>query len=211
MKVLLLNLRLLDKIDQGTAANLLKLALIRFHDALPDSMVEETRRIVQEAVEILPVGFSAPLQDKGGLAARLEHGLQAARLCQYHGPGLGPQRQACRPQRGTKITIERRATSRLGEMKTADAMLWPRPFGHSAETGSRRDLIGNCANDPPPRNPATNHAQTGSLPSGRIAVLNARRRLVRPGHLVRRERRKGIGHHDDGRALALVAGKHLLR
>ncbi len=70
----------MNTIIQGTAADLLKLALIRLHNALsddvrmllpvhdsvllsvPDSMAEETCRIVREAMETLPAGFPVPLK-----------------------------------------------------------------------------------------------------------------------------------------------------
>ena len=69
-----------NTIVQGSAADLMKLALIRLHDALPadvrmllcvhDSVLfdlpaarfEETRRIVVEAMEAVPEGFSIPLK-----------------------------------------------------------------------------------------------------------------------------------------------------
>ena len=68
-----------NTIVQGSAADLMKMALVRLHDALPgdvrmllrvhDSVllevpagvVEETRRIVHNAMETLPDGFSVPL------------------------------------------------------------------------------------------------------------------------------------------------------
>ena len=70
----------MNTIIQGTAADLMKLALIRLHDALPDDvqmllpvhdsvllevpegLVEETRRIVSTAMESRPHGFSVPLK-----------------------------------------------------------------------------------------------------------------------------------------------------
>ena len=69
-----------NTIVQGSAADLMKLALVRLHDALPadvhmllpvhDSIllsvpaarVEETQRIVVEAMEAVPAGFSVPLK-----------------------------------------------------------------------------------------------------------------------------------------------------
>jgi DNA polymerase-1 len=69
-----------NTIVQGTAADLLKIALIRLNDALPDGvrmllrvhdsvllelpegLVEETRRIVIEAMEDVPAGFTVPLK-----------------------------------------------------------------------------------------------------------------------------------------------------
>jgi DNA polymerase I-like protein with 3'-5' exonuclease and polymerase domains len=69
-----------NTIVQGTAADLMKLALIRLNDALPDgvkmllpvhdsmlleapeSLVEETRRIVVESMESTPADFSVPLR-----------------------------------------------------------------------------------------------------------------------------------------------------
>ncbi|MEI8373464.1 MAG: DNA polymerase A family protein [Planctomycetota bacterium] len=69
-----------NTIVQGTAADLLKLALIRLHNTLPEDvrmllpvhdsvllevpteLVEETQRIVTEAMEALPPGFSVPLK-----------------------------------------------------------------------------------------------------------------------------------------------------
>ena len=65
---------------QGTAADLLKLALIRLHDTLPDAvrmllpvhdsvllevptpLVEQTSQIVREAMESTPAGFAVPLK-----------------------------------------------------------------------------------------------------------------------------------------------------
>ncbi len=69
-----------NTIVQGTAADLMKLALIRLNDALPDgvrmllpvhdsvlldvpsTLVEETQQIVAEAMETLPAGFGVPLK-----------------------------------------------------------------------------------------------------------------------------------------------------
>jgi len=69
-----------NTVVQGTAADMLKMALIRLHDTLPadvrmllpvhDSvllevpvaLVEETRRIVRDAMETLPEGFTVPLK-----------------------------------------------------------------------------------------------------------------------------------------------------
>jgi len=69
-----------NTIVQGTAADLLKLALIRLHNALPEGvrmllpvhdsillcvpegLVEEARSIVQAAMETPPAGFSVPLK-----------------------------------------------------------------------------------------------------------------------------------------------------
>jgi DNA polymerase-1 len=69
-----------NTIIQGTAADLLKLALVRLHAQLPDDvrmllpvhdsvlletrvdLVEETRRTVVEAMEAVPAGFSVPLK-----------------------------------------------------------------------------------------------------------------------------------------------------
>jgi DNA polymerase-1 len=69
-----------NTIVQGTAADLMKLALIRLNDALPDEvrmllpvhdsvllevpsgLVEETRRIVVAAMESVPNGFTVPLR-----------------------------------------------------------------------------------------------------------------------------------------------------
>lgn len=69
-----------NTIIQGTAADLMKLALIRLNDALPDGvrmlipvhdsvllevpepLLEETRRIVVEAMEAVPNGFTVPLK-----------------------------------------------------------------------------------------------------------------------------------------------------
>ncbi len=69
-----------NTIVQGTAADLLKMALVRLHDTLPDevrmllsvhdsllcevpqALVEETRQIVTEAMETTPAGFSVPLK-----------------------------------------------------------------------------------------------------------------------------------------------------
>lgn len=69
-----------NTIIQGTAADLLKMALIRLHDALPErvrmllpvhdsllcevpqALVEETRRIVTDAMEAAPAGFTVPLK-----------------------------------------------------------------------------------------------------------------------------------------------------
>ena len=69
-----------NTIIQGTAADLLKLALIRLNDSLPaevrmllpvhDSvllsvpteLVQETRRIVREVMEAVPAGFAVPLK-----------------------------------------------------------------------------------------------------------------------------------------------------
>jgi len=68
-----------NTVIQGTAADLLKLALIRLHDGSPDevrtllcvhdsvlvnvpeALVEETQPIVREAMETVPAGFAAPL------------------------------------------------------------------------------------------------------------------------------------------------------
>jgi DNA polymerase-1 len=69
-----------NTIVQGSAADLLKLALIRLHDTLPDDvrmllpvhdsillnvpegLVEETRQIVTAAMETAPTGFNVPLR-----------------------------------------------------------------------------------------------------------------------------------------------------
>jgi DNA polymerase-1 len=69
-----------NTVVQGTAADLLKMALIRLHDSLPveaqmllsvhDSvlcevptgLVEETSQIVRDAMETLPEGFTVPLK-----------------------------------------------------------------------------------------------------------------------------------------------------
>ena len=69
-----------NTIIQGTAADLMKLALIRLHDTLPDdvrmllpihdsvllevptALVDETRRIVVAAMEAVPAGFSVPMK-----------------------------------------------------------------------------------------------------------------------------------------------------
>ena len=69
-----------NTIIQGTAADMLKLALIRLHDSLPaavkmllpvhdsvllqvpEPLLEETRQIVTDAMESLPEGFSVPLR-----------------------------------------------------------------------------------------------------------------------------------------------------
>ena len=69
-----------NTVIQGTAADLMKLALIRLNNALPDGvrmllpvhdsvllevpegLVEEPRKIVQDAMETLPDGFSVPLK-----------------------------------------------------------------------------------------------------------------------------------------------------
>ena len=69
-----------NTVVQGTAADLMKMALIRLNDALPDGvrmllpvhdsvllelpegLVEETRRIVGEAMESNPADFSVPLK-----------------------------------------------------------------------------------------------------------------------------------------------------
>ena len=69
-----------NTVVQGTNTDLLKLALIRLHADLPEevrmllpvhdsvllevpeTMVEETRRIVVEAMESTPAGFSVPLK-----------------------------------------------------------------------------------------------------------------------------------------------------
>ena len=69
-----------NTIVQGTAANLIKLALVRLHDVLPaevrmlmtahdsvllelpESLVEETMKIVKATMETLPPGFSVPLK-----------------------------------------------------------------------------------------------------------------------------------------------------
>ena len=69
-----------NTVIQGTAADMLKLALIRLHDRLPDevrmllpvhdsvllqvpeSLVEETQQIVKEAMESVPEGFTVPLK-----------------------------------------------------------------------------------------------------------------------------------------------------
>jgi DNA polymerase-1 len=69
-----------NTIIQGTAADLMKLALIRLHDRLPDDvkmllpvhdsvllevplgLVEETRRIVVEGMEETPADFRVPLK-----------------------------------------------------------------------------------------------------------------------------------------------------
>jgi DNA polymerase-1 len=68
-----------NTIIQGTAADLLKLALVRLHDTLPDgvrmllpvhdsvllempvTLAEETRKIVRDAMETAPAGFAVPL------------------------------------------------------------------------------------------------------------------------------------------------------
>ena len=72
--------RAVNTVIQGTAADLLKLALIRLHADLPDEvrmllpvhdsvlcevpagLVEETSRIEKEAMEAVPAGFAAPLK-----------------------------------------------------------------------------------------------------------------------------------------------------
>ena len=69
-----------NTIVQGTAANLIKLAIVRLHDVLPakvrmlmtahdsvllevpESLVAETRQIVKAAMETLPAGFTVPLK-----------------------------------------------------------------------------------------------------------------------------------------------------
>jgi DNA polymerase-1 len=69
-----------NTIVQGTAADLLKMALIRLHDSLPEevrmllpvhdsllcevpqALVEETREIVKNAMESTPTGFRVPLK-----------------------------------------------------------------------------------------------------------------------------------------------------
>ena len=69
-----------NTIIQGTAADLMKLALVRLHDRLPDEvhmllpvhdslllevpvdLVEETRRIVRDVMETTPTSFSVPLK-----------------------------------------------------------------------------------------------------------------------------------------------------
>jgi DNA polymerase-1 len=69
-----------NTVVQGTAADLIKLALIRLNETLPDEvkmllpvhdsvlllvpegLVEETRRIVIEAMESTPEGFTLPLK-----------------------------------------------------------------------------------------------------------------------------------------------------
>jgi DNA polymerase-1 len=69
-----------NTIIQGTAADLMKMALIRLNDALPDGvrmllpvhdsvllelpegLVEDTRQIVREAMEAVPASFSVPLK-----------------------------------------------------------------------------------------------------------------------------------------------------
>jgi len=69
-----------NTIVQGTAADLLKMALIRLNDRLPDDvrmllpvhdsvqlelpaeLVEETRQIVRDAMETSPAGFTVPLK-----------------------------------------------------------------------------------------------------------------------------------------------------
>ena len=69
-----------NTVIQGTAADLMKLALIRLNDALPDgvrmllpvhdsvllcvptALVEETRQIVTAAMEAVPTGFGVPLR-----------------------------------------------------------------------------------------------------------------------------------------------------
>jgi DNA polymerase-1 len=69
-----------NTIIQGTAADLLKLALVRLHDSLPDDvrillpvhdsvllevpevLVEDTREIVGDAMETLAAGFTVPLK-----------------------------------------------------------------------------------------------------------------------------------------------------
>jgi DNA polymerase-1 len=71
-----------NTVVQGSAANLLKLALIRPHDALPaevrmllpvhdsvlfetpSALVEETGRIVKASMEAAPAGFTVPLKVK---------------------------------------------------------------------------------------------------------------------------------------------------
>jgi DNA polymerase I-like protein with 3'-5' exonuclease and polymerase domains len=68
--------------EPNTAADLMKMALIRLNDALPDGarillpvhdsvllelpegLVEETRRIVVAVLEAMPAGFSVPLKAK---------------------------------------------------------------------------------------------------------------------------------------------------
>ena len=70
----------MNTIVQGTAADLMKLALIRLHDRLPDevhmllpvhdsvllsvpeSLVEQTRQVVVEVMEAMPDGFTVPLR-----------------------------------------------------------------------------------------------------------------------------------------------------
>ncbi len=74
--------QVVNSIVQGTAADLMKLALIRLHNDLPDgvkmllpvhdsvllevpvTVVEETRQIVTATMETLPDGFSVPLKVK---------------------------------------------------------------------------------------------------------------------------------------------------
>ena len=69
-----------NAIVQGSAADLLKLALVRLHDILPDdvrmllpvhdsvllevpaTLVDETQQIVTAAMETIPTGFSVPLK-----------------------------------------------------------------------------------------------------------------------------------------------------
>jgi DNA polymerase-1 len=69
-----------NTVVQGTAADLIKLALIRLNETLPDEvkmllpvhdsilllvpegLVEEARRIVIEAMESTPEGFTVPLK-----------------------------------------------------------------------------------------------------------------------------------------------------
>jgi DNA polymerase I-like protein with 3'-5' exonuclease and polymerase domains len=69
-----------NTVIQGSAADLMKMALIRLHDKLPDevrmllpvhdsllcevpqALVEETRRIVRNVMETTPAGFAVPLK-----------------------------------------------------------------------------------------------------------------------------------------------------
>ncbi len=90
-----------NTIIQGTAADLLKLALIRLHADLPNevrmllpvhdsllcevpqALVEETREIVRDAMETLPDGFSVPLkvEVKTGRSRAM---LRAGCCCEIH-------------------------------------------------------------------------------------------------------------------------------
>jgi DNA polymerase-1 len=72
--------RAVNTIVQGTAADLIKLSLVRLHDVLPaevrmlmtahdsvllelpEPLLEETRQIVRNAMETLPSGFTVPLK-----------------------------------------------------------------------------------------------------------------------------------------------------
>ena len=69
-----------NSVIQGSAADMLKMALIRLHDRLPDAvrillsvhdsillqvpqaLVQETRQIVKDAMEAVPPGFTVPLK-----------------------------------------------------------------------------------------------------------------------------------------------------